>query len=270
MSLIDDNQVETSNGKRFLVGVDIVNHRLIGGERDTCRGVGVLVLTQNRSGHVGQQLHKVLVCLTDQRNSISEEQHVLHPSVAGEHIHQRDSNTRFSCACSHHQQTSAVLAVEMLTHGLDSHFLIVTVGDTVLHAEIIDIASLPFLYQQLQIAFGMEGIQSARRIAQTINDVGLKTIGVVDDRSCAISFFQAIGIQFRLVLALDGGNACSLGFDNCQGQTVAAKEHIVAKAFTLIVRHPLHLHFDACLRRLYGAFIVQHVPPCFLQHQVDI
>ena len=158
----------------------------------------------------------------------------------------------------------------MLTHGLDSHFLIVAVGDTVLHAEIIDIASLPFLYQQLQVAFGMEGIQSARWVAQTINDVGLETIGVVDDRSCAIPLFQAIGIQFRLVLALDGRNTCSLGFDNSQRQTVAAKEHIVAKAFTLIVRHPLHLHFDASLRRLYGTFMVQHVPPCFLQHQVDI
>ena len=231
MSLIDDNQVEPTNGKGFLIGVDIVYHRLIGRERDTCCGVGVFVLAQYRGGHVGQQLHEILVGLTYQRYAVGKEQHVLHPSVACEHIYQRDGNSRFSCSCCHDQQASAVLAIEMLTDRLDSHLLIVAVGDAVLHTEIRDIVSFPLLYQQLQVAFGVESIQSTRWVAQAIDDVGLKTIRVVDDRSYTVSLFQAVGIQFGLVLTNKRRFTCPLGFHNGKRQSIAAKEYIVAIAF---------------------------------------
>ena len=84
--LVDDNQVKPPHAEGFLVGVDVVNHRLIGRESDAGIGVGVFILAQDGGGHVGQQFHEVLVRLADQRNPVGKEQDVLHPSVTGQHV----------------------------------------------------------------------------------------------------------------------------------------------------------------------------------------
>ena len=121
------------------------------------------------------------------------------------------------------------------------------VSDAVLHAEVGNIVSFSFLYEQFQVALGVESVESTRWITQTINDIGLKAVGIVDDRSHSISLFKAIGIQFCLVFALDGRHACPLGLNDCKRQTIAAEQHIITIAFALIVGHPFHLDLDASL-----------------------
>ena len=53
--LVNDNQVEMAHGIQFLVRVDVIDHRLIGGENDA--GVDILVfialVAQHASGGVG-------------------------------------------------------------------------------------------------------------------------------------------------------------------------------------------------------------------------
>ena len=153
---------------------------------------------------MGQQFHKVLVRLAHQRNAVGKKQHILHPPVARQHIHERNRHPRLSCSCRHHQQTSAMLRVEVLAHALDGHLLVVAVGDAVLHAKVGDVVPLSFLYEQFQVALGVESIEPTGRIAQTVDYIGLKAIGIVNDRSHPISLFEAVGIEFGLVLALDG------------------------------------------------------------------
>ena len=123
----------------------------------------------------------------------------------------------------------------MFTDRLDCHLLIVAVGDAVLHAEVVDVVPFTFLDHQFQVALGMESVQPTWRIAQSVYDIGLKAIGVVDDRSSPVTSLQAVGIQFGLVLALDGGCACPLGFDNGKGKSVAPEEHIIAESFSAAI-----------------------------------
>ena len=147
MGLVDDHQVKAPDREGFLVSVDVVDHRLVGREGDAGVGVGVFVLAQDRCGHVGQQFDEVLVCLAHQGDPVGQEQDVLHPSVAGQHVNQRDGHTRLARSRCHHQQAAAVLAVKVLAHGLDGHLLVMAVGDAVFHAEIGDVVALSLLDQ---------------------------------------------------------------------------------------------------------------------------
>ena len=140
-----------------------------------------------------------------------------------------------------------MLGIEVFTHRFDRHFLIMAVSDAVLHAEVGNVVSFSFLYEQFQIALGVESEQFAGRVAQPVNDVGLKAVGVVYNRSHPISLLKSIGIQFGLVFALDGRHACPLGLNDCKRQTIAAEQHIITIAFALIVGHPFHLDFNASL-----------------------
>ena len=124
-----------------------------------------------------------------------------------------------------------MLTIEMLTDRLYRHFLIVAVCYAILNIEIAYITSVSLLNKQLQVVLCMESIQPSWWVAQAINYIGLKTIGVVDNRLYPISLFKAFGIQFCLVFAFYWRYACSLGFNDCKGQSIAAKENIVTLAF---------------------------------------
>ena len=163
-----------------------------------------------------------------------------------------------------------MFGVEMLTNRLDGHLLIVAVGNAVFHAEIVDGVLLTFLDEQFQIALRMEGIQPAWRISQTIDDIGFEAVCVIYNRLHSVSLFKTFGIEFCLMFALDRRDTRSLGFDNSKRKSVAAKQHIVAIAFPLVVGHSFHLNLYARFRGLNSAFDVQHFPSCFFQHQVDV
>ena len=111
-----------------------------------------------------------------------------------------------------------MLGIEVLAHRLNRHLLVMAVGDAVLHAEVGDVVPFSFLYEQFQVGLGVESIEATGRIAQSVNDIGLKAIGIVDDRLHPISFLEALGIQFGLVLALDGRNARLLASMTARGR----------------------------------------------------
>ena len=97
-----------------------------------------------------------------------------------------------------------MLRVEMLTHALNRHLLIMTVGDIVINAEVGYVMSLAFLDEQFQVALGVERIEASRWIAQTVDDIGLEAISIIYYRPNSVPLFEAHGIEFGLVLALDG------------------------------------------------------------------
>ena len=140
-----------------------------------------------------------------------------------------------------------MLGIEVFTHRFNRHFLIMAVGDAVLHAEVGNVVPFSFLYEQFQVALGVESVESTRRITQTINDMGLKAVGVVNNRSHPISLFKAVGIQFGLVFALDGRHARPFGLNHGKGQTITAEQHIIAEALALGIRHTFNLDLYASL-----------------------
>ena len=146
VSLIDDNQVELAHRKLFGLGVDVVNHRLVGREHYSGVGVSVaLVVAEYTGGATRQQLDKVLVCLVDQHCSVGQEQHILDPAVTHQHIHQRDGHTGLARSRGHNQQCPAVHSVQMLTHLLDSRLLICSVSYRVLDLQVLYAASVALL-----------------------------------------------------------------------------------------------------------------------------
>ena len=272
MRLVDDNQVEMAHGIQFLVRVDVVDHRLIGGEDNAGIEVFLLVVVlvaQHASGGVRQQLRIVLVGLADEAGAVGQKQHILHPVVAHQHIDQRDGDPCLARSRGHHQQGFAMLLVVMLTHGFDGHLLIVAVGDAVFHGEVCDVLAASFLYQAFQVVGGMETEQGPRRIAQAVDDVGLEAVGVVDDRPDSILFLEAVGIEFGLVFAFERRGCGTLGFNHGQRESVAAKQHIVGIADAFFVRHSVHFDLDTGFEGLHRAFGFEHLPPCLAQHQVD-
>ena len=87
-----------------------------------------------------------------------------------------------------------MLGIEMLTDGLYRHFLIVSVCNTIFNTEISNVVPFPSLYEQIQIAFRVESLKPAWGIAQTIYYIGLKAVGVIDNRLNTISLFKALSV----------------------------------------------------------------------------
>ena len=146
VSLVDDNHVELAYRKLFGLSVDVVYHRLVG--REHYPGVGVLValvVAEYAGSATRQQFDKILVCLIDQHCSVGQEQHILDPSVAHQHIHQRDGYTGLACSRSHNQQRPTVHSVEMLTHLLDCRLLICSVSYRVLDLQVLYATSVALL-----------------------------------------------------------------------------------------------------------------------------
>ena len=97
-----------------------------------------------------------------------------------------------------------MLRVEMLTHALYRHLLIMAVGDIVLNAEVGYVVSLAFLDEEFKVALSVERIEPTRGIAQPVDDIGLEAVGIIYYRPYAIALFEAAGIELGLVLALYG------------------------------------------------------------------
>ena len=263
MRLVDDYQVEATYGERLLVRIDKVDHGLIRRERDTGIHISLASFVQHASRFIRKQLHEILMRLLHKRSSVGQEKYVLHPVVALQYIHQRDGHTRLSRTRSHHQQCFPALGIVMLANRLDGHFLIIAVGDVVLYREVRNVLSAPLLNHAFQVVLGMETIESARRIAQSVYHKSLESVGIVNHRTHPVLLFQAIGIQLCLMLALGRRYRSPLGFDYRQWLAVATEQHIVGIAHFVSVRHALQFHFHARLRWLYQSVCVKNFPPCF-------
>ena len=210
------------------------------------------------------------MCLTYKRGTISKEQHILHPTVTHQHIYERNRHSCLARTCCHHEQSFAMLLVEVLTHRLDCHLLICSVGDMVFHREIRNILATALLNHQLQVACRVESKQSAWRITQTIYDVCLKSIGVIYHRSHAILLFQTISIQLCLMLALDWRYRCTLCLNNCKRFTIATKEYIIHITHLVSIWHTLNLNLYARLEWLNCTLCRIDVPSRLTQHQVNV
>jgi hypothetical protein len=117
------------------------------------------------------------------------------------------------------------------------------------------------LDQKLELALLVEPADLARRIAGVVPDPVLIAVGQEDHRALAVSGFQAVGIELRLLLPLLGAVFGALCLDQAERLAVGAPEHIVDIADAMLVRHALDLEFDV-LRPVEG-------PAGLLQQQVD-
>ena len=115
----------------------------------------------------------------------------------------------------------------------------------------------------------MESKQPPCRIAQAIDAMNFKAVGVVDNRAHMESLFEAVGIKFRLVLADNRVFACAFGFDHGERLAIVAKKHIVGITFTGIVRHTGNFHFDAGFSAHNVSFGFENIPTGFTEHDVD-
>ena len=269
VSFVDDDQVKTTDREAFVFLVNVVDHRLVGREDDTGVEVRFLALVENGARVVWQVLLEVLVGLVDQRGAVSKKEDVLDPAVAGENVHQRDGYTGLAGTGSHHQKATAMHLVEVVADAVDGHLLVVTIGNIIVGSEVRNVATTAVIDDYTQVFFCVEGIERPCRITKAIDDEGLKTISVVDDRANAILGLQAICVEFRLVLAYGRVFHRALSLNDCKRLSVCTEENVVHIANTMLVGHTGHLHLDAGLAGHNLSFHVQHVPSSIFEHQVD-
>ena len=93
VGFVTDDQVEVAAGKQLallvLHRVDAVHHGLVGGKDAPGSGV-VLLLTEVGHRQAGQQVDKAPLSLGDQGVPVGQEEDMLHPAVAQEHVTQGD------------------------------------------------------------------------------------------------------------------------------------------------------------------------------------
>ena len=134
MRLVEDNQVETTDGELLVLRVDVVDHRLVGAEHQTGLLIFFLGTCEDACRVFGQQLAEVPIGLIHQGDAVGKEQHVLDPVLSQKDIAERDGRACLARACGHDQKGTPMLLVEMLADGTDASLLIIAVGDFVLYA----------------------------------------------------------------------------------------------------------------------------------------
>ena len=138
-----------------------------------------------------------------------------------------------------------MLLVEVFADTLHGTGLIGTIHNVRLRQHVDNVLTSTFLYQLLQVLTGMEPIDCSGRIAQSVDDVSLVAIGVIDHRLHAESCFQTFRIEFCMRLAHHRVNGRLLGFYHCQRHTVSVEQHIVCIADARWVWHTMHLNLNA-------------------------
>ena len=258
--LIDDNQIETTDREALVFLVDVVDHRLVGREDNAGVEVRFLRLVEDSRRKGRQMFNEVLVGLIDQRGAVCQEENILDPIVAGKNVHQRDGYTGLAGTSSHHQEATAMHLVEVVADAVNGHLLVVTVSDVIVDTEVCDAATTAMLDDEVKIFFGMESVERPSRITETVNDEGLESVGVIDDRTDAILCLQAICIEFCLVFADGRVFHRSLGLNDCKRLSVCAEENIVHIANTMLIGHSGHLNLDAGLAGHNLSLDIQDIP----------
>ena len=160
--------------------------------------------------------------------------------------------------------------IEPLAHILDGSLLIVSVRDLVIDREIGNVgARCATRHYQFEVFGGMESIETASRISETVDAMNLVAVGVVNHRTHMITLFEAVGVKFCLVFADNRIFACAFGFNHGKRLAVGAKQHIVGITFTGIVRHTADLDLDTGFAAYDVALRFQYFPTCFAEHKVD-
>ena len=270
VSLVDDYEVETPDGESLLVGVDMVYHRLVGGEDDPGVHVGVaLLIAQDGCRHIGHQLDEIAVSLMHKGGPVGEEEGVFHPSGTLHHVDERYRRPGLARSGSHHEQSTAVLGVEMLAEPLDRHLLVRAVGNVFLHRHVGYILPLALLMHPYQVFLGVEGIYAAFRVADAVDEPRLVAVCEIDSRADAVFGFEAVGIEACLLFADMRIHARPLGLGHGGRLAVVAEEHIVGVAFTLVVGHSVYFHLHACLGGMLRTVDCENIPSCLAYHEVD-
>ena len=123
-----------------------------------------------------------------------------------------------------------MLLVEVFADALHGSGLIRAVHNILLRHHVDDILAPTLLYQFLQVLATMETIDGTGGIAQTVDDVRLKSVGIIHHWLYAVFSLQALGIKFSLRLAHHGIDRCFLCLNHSQRHAIGIKQHIVGIA----------------------------------------
>ena len=162
-----------------------------------------------------------------------------------------------------------MLIVEVVADGVYGLYLVVASGYTLVDAQVGDVASAAFLEHEFQVLLGMESEYGTVGI-DTILHIGSEAVGVIDDRSHAVFLLERMRIEGCLVLADKWVFGGAFGFDDRQRGHVVGEEHIVGIANLGVVGHAWQFDLDAGFASEQCAFLLQHFPARFGEHDVDI
>ena len=73
-----------------------------------------------------------------------------------------------------------MLLVQVFTHRLNRHLLIGAVGNMILHGKVANVLTLTLLHQPFQVTRRVKSVKATRGITHAVNDIGFKTIGIIN------------------------------------------------------------------------------------------
>ena len=177
------------------------------------------------------------------RVPVRQDQDALRPVAAHQQVGQRDDSASLPRARRHHHQGLALtILLERFPNPADRSGLIVP-----LHDRLIDrcvrqrAAGGAALDQQCQFIAAGEALHRAGRILRIVPEIVFVAVGGDNHRALAVFAFQAIGVEFGLLLALGGAVAGGFGLYHRQRLAVGSPEDIVAEADARGVRHAGYL-----------------------------
>ena len=159
---------------------------------------------------------------------------------------------------------------ESLAHFLDGLDLVQSLADDILFGfdRFKRFFAVPLPDEVLQAVFGIEAEDAPGRIVLgIIPDEDVKAVGVEDDRSLIVLFFQPIGVNLCLGAALFRADSGFLRFDNCQGLSVVIPENIVGVTDTAFSR--LVTNFDLLANFFSTGAVGGNIPARCKQLLVD-
>ena len=206
-----------------------------------------------------ERLHRLI----DQSNTVGEEEDSFGPVAAHQHIGQGNDGARLAGASGHHDQGLAlVIHFKACANPAHGAILVIAFDDVGVDNGIGQFfAAAAPLNHQRQFRLFEETLHRTRRIAHIVPQPMLIAIGAEDDGALAVPCFKAIGVELGLLLAGLGILLRAFGFNQRQRLAVITPQHVIDKAFALVVGHAADFNLEIPLRI--------EVPAGFLEQQVD-
>jgi hypothetical protein len=123
------------------------------------------------------------------------------------------------------------------------------------------------LDEEIQFRLFKEACDGAGRVLSIVPKPVFVAVGVKDDGALSELFFEAIGVELRLLLADAGVAFGAFGFDDGEGFAVAAPEDVIDKAIFTTARRALSVGHAGDGEFAITGFVER--PACFAEKEVN-
>lgn len=248
MGFVDDDEVEVAHAEAFdsfAPGfVDAVHHGRVGGEDDAALVLFFFFQEVDRGG-VGVAFVETAFGLGDQGDAVGKEQDAARPVGLHEEFDQGDGKLGFAGSCGHDHEGFASFSGKVFGDSANTFVVVFAANDGRIDGDGFEGFSVgAAVDEELKFVCGIESLDQSRRVVGVVPYPCFVAVGIEDNRALACFLFQAVGIEFGLVLPFAGIFFRSFGFDQGKGEVVGAPQDVIDDSGLAFIGHAVDLIFD--------------------------